>query len=133
MRRENGVVIGIEAYLAHFHLKSFAFRTTSSTPVSARILSFLHLPILLIPSIALSTALCAALSFCACRPVSDHVSEPYVIAGMMTLFIIFLLRQFCVFLPRRKSLHCPKRRHPSVILPSISLFLSLSDVNRFPK
>ena len=70
----------------------------SSTPAFSLTHSFHFLSFLVMPSIDLSMFLCATASLSLCLLVSDHVSEPYVIAGRITLFMIFLFKHTGVFI-----------------------------------
>ena len=118
---------------AQLHFSSFVLLMMSVTFVCARIASHLHKSFLVIFKTALSIDLCATWSLCCCSFVSVQVSAPYVIAGMMTPFIIFLLRHIGIALSFRNSLYCPNLCQPAVILLSISLFMFLFGVINWPR
>ena len=65
--------------------------------------------------------------------VRVHVSVPLSISGKLTVCMIFLFNQTGILRSFRKCLYSQNRLHPDVILWSIALLISFSDVTSLPK
>merc|ERR1711895_242762 len=117
---------------AHLHFCCLTTCTISFTPVFSLIQVDLFLSLSVIPSMALSMALCAILNRFSVRFVSFHVSQPYVMAGITHRLYILRFKHIGILL-LSISWFFPNVIHPIFIRRFTSLSWSFLTFMSCPK